>query len=150
MKRAFPYRLSALGGWKWLSLAFLAIPVIFYIVSWRPAQAPETFGTTILGPVVVGGRAVVLGTNAPFPIDAARATTFHVRLCEGCRDQLRSIAIGFGDAAGAKAEALAIVSGDANSLQTTVPAAAPASHLWIELRELGGTVHRHSWRIASR
>lgn len=149
--KTFPFSIDTQGRWKWLSLAFLAIPALFYFLSWAPAQKPETFGTTILGPVVVGGRAVVVGTEAKFPIDGAAPVTFNVRLCEGCRETLRSVAVGFGDSFHVAADTLVPARGDANSLRATVTplANAPKSHLWIELLEFNGTVHRHAWRVTS-
>lgn len=148
---AFPFGIREQGRWKWVSLAFLAIPALFYILSWAPAQAPETFGISVFGPVVVGGKAVVVGTEAPFPIDGSEPVTFNVRLCEGCRDELRGVALAFGDAKELSRDTLVLARGDANGLQAVVPAAPRTlrSHLWIELRQFDGVVHRHAWKVTS-
>ncbi len=150
--KTFPFSLQAQGHWKWLSLAFLAIPALFYFLSWAPAQKPETFGTTILGPVVVGGRAVVVATEAKFPMNGTAPVVLNVRLCEGCLETLRSVALGFGDSVHVAADTLVPARGDANSLRATVEprSNAPKSHLWIELLEFDGTVHRHAWRVTSQ
>jgi hypothetical protein len=145
--------LNFLGYWKWPNIiSITVVPVLFFLLSWKPNFDPEPFGTTILGPEPVGPWVVVLGTNQTLPLEPSTEVRWQVRFCNGCYEQIHKVELSLGSIERPLWPPSSVI-GHALRLSATllIPRAFPNGGLYIWLAAKGPNGHTYtvSWLVAT-
>ncbi|HWO43520.1 MAG TPA: hypothetical protein VNO43_17155 [Candidatus Eisenbacteria bacterium] len=141
-----------MGRWKWFNVLMVTlVPLLCFLVFWKPYFDPASFGTTLLGPEKIGDWVVVLGTSADYPLAHGTEIKWRARFCDGCYEQLRSSELALGDAEGPLWPATAL-SGTPYTLAASLatPANFPPAglYIWLTVEDLNGLRYRRSWFVS--